>query len=425
MGLAYQKIEDRALCEPHDHYDFLHRDAHGTALVWERQASGRRWQKLRPNSQEIPAILSGQHGGNDRYMSVNQFHGWRVVRQLRSLRSCFVDIDGYTDLSGALDACAAAMLPGPTHAVYSGRGLHLYWLHDPVPAQALPAWQRVQAGLIDGLTAQGLPVDGAVRDCARVLRLVGSRHGVTGDQVHGVVLKPWAWSLRTLADEVLGQRPPKPAEVRSLDAARVRAGRQTRTATGSIYEWWHHVYRDLIRIGDDHLLGIPEGFRDKWLFLYAVALSWFTEPATLAAEVERVAHSYTPGLRIGEVRDAIAPTLERAQMAQRGETIEWNGQQRDARYWFKRRTLLDWMQPIIGDHLTPELRAIVPDQVRQERRQEREDARWGDRYTGDGVKASNEQKRATARILKAQGQSLRAIAAELSVSIDTARRWTA
>jgi DNA-binding NarL/FixJ family response regulator len=103
--------------------------------------------------------------------------------------------------------------------------------------------------------------------------------------------------------------------------------------------------------------------------------------------------------------------------------VLWQGQERDPRYWYKRETLHGLMEPLIDAELAPKLRAIIPAEVRQERRQEREDARWGDRYTGQGVKASNEQKRATARILKAQGQSLRAIAADLGVSTETVRKW--
>ncbi|MHB8365531.1 MAG: helix-turn-helix domain-containing protein [Acidithiobacillus sp.] len=43
--------------------------------------------------------------------------------------------------------------------------------------------------------------------------------------------------------------------------------------------------------------------------------------------------------------------------------------------------------------------------------------------TGQGVRASNEGKRATARLLRAQGQSYRTIATELGVDYRTAWNW--
>lgn len=424
MAKAYQKRADQWLDTPADHYDRIHDAAHGVVLVWERLAEGRRWHKIHPRTGTAPALLSAHRGGFDRYISVNEFHGWRVVRQLRSLRSCFVDIDGYTDLTGALEACQVAMLPSPTLAVLSGRGVHLYWEIEPVPGQALPVWQRIQDELIKRLAEVQLPVDVRVKDCTRVLRLVGSKHSRTGQEVRGVQIQPWRWTLHTLADEVLGLRPEKPAEVRSLDAARVRAGRQVRSSTGSIYEWWHLVYRDLITIADANILGIPEGHRDAWLFLYGVALSWFTQPDSLAAEVEGVTRTYTPGLRIGEVRSAIAPTLARATAAAAGQTITWQGQQRDPRYWFKRRTLLEWLEPVIPGDLYPQLRAIVPDQVRQERRDQREHARYADHNTGQGYRQGDAEKHATARLMRARGDSVRSISEALGVSVGTIHNWT-
>lgn len=434
MKQAYQK-QPELFNTAEQHYERVHHTPHGVVLVWERLAEGRRWHKIHPRTGSAPALLSAHQGGFDRYISVNEFHGWRVVRQLRSLRSCFVDIDGYTDLHGALEACKDAVLPSPTLAVMSGRGIHLYWEIDAVPAQALPVWQRVQNSLIEQLAAVQLPVDVKVKDCTRVLRLVGSKHAKTGQDVRGVQIQPWRWTLHTLADEVLGFRPEKPepqpiqpqapAPVRSLDAARVRAGRQVRTATGSIYDWWHLVYRDLITIGDANLLGIPEGHRDAWLFLYGVALSWFTQPDSLASEVEAVARTYTPGLKIGEVRSAIAPTLAKATAAAAGETITWNGQARDPRYWFKRATLLDWIGPVIPADLYPQLRAIIPDQLRTERRNAAERARYADHNTGQGYRSSSAQDATSARLMRAKGQSLRSIADELGVSLRTVQRWTA
>ena len=104
----------------------------------------------------------------------------------------------------------------------------------------------------------------------------------------------------------------------------------------------------------------------------------------------------------------------------------WNGKEIDPRYRFKRQTLYDWLAPIIPDNLLHELRAIIPDEVARERDKARNrsvEGRYATNYTGQGVRASNEEKRATARLLRAQGRTYRAIAAELDMNEKTIRNW--
>lgn len=60
-------------------------------------------------------------------------------------------------------------------------------------------------------------------------------------------------------------------------------------------------------------------------------MNWFTEPATLASEVELVAKGYTQGLKIADVRKAIAPVLTRAEATRAGDKVQYMGQERDPR----------------------------------------------------------------------------------------------
>jgi hypothetical protein len=350
------------------HFESLHHEAHGTVVLWER-AGANRWHKLQPGDAHIPGLLAAQNGKQDRYISANQFHGWRLVRLLKSLRACYVDIDGCTDLPLVLEALRDAQLPPPSAVVWSGRGLHLYWFITPVPGQALPVWQRVQDTLVKALLTVG--ADPAAKDCTRVLRLVGSVNSKTGTDVRGLVLDSEPYDFRHLCDEVLGYRQPgKAAVVRDLSA--VRAERGERIRTGSIYDRWHLVYRDLLSIAEYHFLGgIPHGHRDKWLFLSAVSLSWFANPATLRYELERQAQAWT-GLGVLDVRKAIKGPLERAEQAAAGKVFEWGGEAHDPRYRFRRETLWEWMQPIVPADLAPQLRAIVSDDVKAQHERERE-----------------------------------------------------
>lgn len=361
-----------------EHYSLLHTEQRGISIVWEKAGHhGRKnWHKLSPNSPEIPVILAAQQGRKDRFVTVNEFHAWRIVRQLKSLRALFVDIDATLHLDELLDALASAKLPAPSFVMFTGRGMHAYWLHKHVPAQALPVWQRCQDTLITALACVG--ADRAAKDCARVLRLAGSVNSKTGTQVHGVVLDPEAWEFRALCDEVLGHRVTherQPAEVRSIDVARAKAGARPRT--GSIYDRWHLVYQDLLAIGRWYDFGgIPPGHRNNWLFASAVALSWFAHPETLQAELVGQARVWAPHLSEKEVRAAYQAPLERARMAAAGETVQWQGVDVDPRYKMRRNTLYGLLKPIIPHELEQTLRAIVSDDVKRQHRQETDAKRW-------------------------------------------------
>lgn len=424
----------RPLSLPDEHFIQLHGAQRGVALLWEQELG--RWPKLRPGDPRIPGVLATQVGETDRFLTVNEFDGWRLVRLLRSLRACFVDIDPpvgeRVDLGLVLDALTSSRIPHPSFVVHSGRGIHLYWPIEAAPASCLPIWQRVQDEIIKALRPVG--ADPAARDCTRVLRLIGSINSKNGVTVQGLVLSGTVWSLDELAAEVLPEpaaRPARPhtATVRDLAAASARTGK--RKVTGSIYARWRHVYADLCRIGAYYAKrgGVPVGHRDTWLFLTAVSLSWFASGDALAAEVERHARECAPTLPEAQVRKIAADATDRAERAAAGEVVMWDGRPTDVRYRFKRETLWAWIGPLVPEAMIPAMRAIIPEQTRADRESERQAARdraKEGRYKNsrrNGVMASNEERRDRARGLRTQGMSIRAIAAELGVSKSTIADW--
>jgi hypothetical protein len=169
--------------------------------------------------------------------------------------------------------------------------------------------------------------------------------------------------------------------------------------------------------------------------LAGVALSWFTHPQGIEDEILGLGRDHTD-LDEREMRQALDPSLKRALQAAEGHKLSWNGQQVDPRYRFKRQTLYDWVGDLIPPDLLPEMRAIIPDEEARRRKAERnaaqektrnraKEGRYATNYTKTGVRACNEQKRATARLMRAAGKSYREIAEELGVSHETVRLWCA
>jgi hypothetical protein len=392
-------------------------------LFWERQApDGQRWIKCRPGD-SLPAIAEQLRYKRDAYFTVNQFEGWRQVRLLQSLRAVYVDLDAQHDLDRVLEVLGAAQLPSPSLVVWSGRGLHLYWLLCPVPKQALPVWQRIQDALLKTLSSMG--ADPACRDCTRVLRLAGTVNSKNEAETRGLILSGQEWDLHGLADAVLGPRRvgrPK-GTVADFNAAAARAGRKSVLA-GSIYGWWHMVYSDLVLlISLEFGNRIRKGERDKLLFLHAVALSWFAQPDAIESEILSIGESITD-FRPDEILQLMGSVIARRNMADAGETVEWMGKARDPRYFFKAQTLREWIGEERLVRHADVLRALAPASVIKERKRARDAERWEDHYTGKGVRQSNEEKRATARLMRAKGESVAGIARALGIGYATAHRWT-
>lgn len=394
-------------------------------MLWQKRVSKKAWLKIQPD-EDLARALAGQAGQTDRFISVNEFKGWRLVKLLRSLRACYVDLDECPTIEAALYAVDDAGLPRPSYALHSGRGVHLYWILEAVSAQALPVWQAIQAQLITALA--GVGADKVARDCTRVLRLAGTINSKVDREVLGYVIEPGRWTLHQLADEVLGHRQCK-APVTSLERARA-VRRAVRRAAGP-YRLWHSRYLDLCTIADYHSFlrpGVPEGNRDKLLFLLANALSWFTRADTLHDEIQRVARTYTPTLSDGEAATYTKTIVQRAVQAAEGVTVQFDGAARDSRYAFKTETLREWLGELITPELEGRLKVLVPRQQLQARERERQKSRdrvREGRYqqTRSDYEAKAACRRSAALGLAKQGLGTAEIATQLGVTSRSVRSW--
>lgn len=424
------------LNSPSEHHQLLHSTQHGHVIVWEKSSlnDGKgNWHKIDrvQGADQVNNFLDGLKGNNDTYFTVNEFIGWRLQRLLKSLRANYVDLDigvpaTRYDLDNALEILHSKQMPLPNLAVFSGRGLHLYWITNPMPATALPVWQAVENALVKSL--EDFHADIFVKDCTRVLRIAGTVNSKNGEHVRGLVLDPMPWKFHDLTNEVLGHLSPSKnhtTKIKSFAAAQVRRGIHPKASN---HRRWHYVLKDLQKIGIYHQK-IPEHYRNEYLFLSSVALSWFASPESIDAEVQDIAARFCPDITLQEATQAASASIARAMAAAAGEKTTWCGIEKDPRYHFKRKTLFERIGPLALPILD-QLQAIIPEELasareadRQSHRDRTAEGRYRDKNTGKGHRLGNAETVALARSLRAEGKSVREISSALNKSIGSVHAW--
>ena len=85
---------------------------------------------------------------------------------------------------------------------------------------------------------------------------------------------------------------------------------------------------------------IPD-FRDRWLFLAGVAMSWVAVPQVLRRELYALAHEIG-GWTEGKAHSKLSSVMSRAHAAARGgERVEFAGAKMDPRYRFRNQTIIE------------------------------------------------------------------------------------
>lgn len=359
-------------------YELLHKDRTATALFWTKnnKIKNTHWHKI--NDKQTISI-SDLVALKDVYLTPNEFHGWRNIRLLSELRALYVDIDrelSQYELNILIDDSG---VPRPSFVVNSGRGWHLYWLIEPLAKRHLGRWQQVQDTLIERFNG-----DRAAKDCTRFLRLAETVNSKNNATVTGHIFDPVPWQFDMLYDEVIDTIDTKTSAVTTVEKAKVldiqvaqaeRKHKKKTSSQSSIYSWWYLVYQDLYTIASSYPEGIPEGYRNNFLHITAVAMSWFSSVHSIREALYDKAEKWTVGLTEKEVEDAISSAINRLEKFEKGEKVIYNGREVDPRYHYKRATIYALLKDIIKPQVANELRAIISSEQRTQRRAEREKKR--------------------------------------------------
>jgi hypothetical protein len=341
------------------HGALLHAPSSPGHVALATRIPGEDWRERVVKVSDLPEVLPFYAGVSNAYMSVQRFWGWRRIARLAELGTLAVDVDFHkipalrdSHPLGILEDCRIALeaagKPQPSLAIASGRGIYLLWFHEPVPRQALPRWNACQRELWKVLKPLG--ADRGALDAARVLRLVGSEHSAAGLVVEALTSAGEVWEFDTLADEVLPLTRAEVVDLRIRRAAR-DGGRHRRSQRRpmaaqrfNVGTLWESRLSDLqALVNHVRWFGeLPEGQRDCWMFLAANAMSWLAPPERM----EREAHALARDVASWDDRETLSrlhAVFKRALMAQRGETIEWQGERIDPRYRFKTETIIEWL----------------------------------------------------------------------------------
>lgn len=367
----------------------------------------------------------------------------RVVNLLR-VGLLFADLDTYNTswaigrtpeglAEAVLYYCREEGIPIPSILVYSGRGIQAKWLLEgTLPRQALPRWNACQRHLVDRLSYLG--ADPAAKDASRVLRLVKTVNTKSGEicrVVHveaGLDGQPLRYDFEALCEILLPMTRQQLADQREASAARLELIKGSKK--GKLENLRSFSGRQLAwdRLEDLRLLaklrgGVQRGERMWHLFwqLNFLLLSGAAYSAKLYYEAAELAREIDPtwGYRSAELMTLYA----KAKAYEAGERVEYAGKQYAPLYTPRNDTLISFFK--ITDEEQRQLRTIVSKNISAERNK----TRLGQRRRDAGaVERANyletaSSKQTQARLLRAQGLSVRAIAEQMGVSKTAVGRY--
>ena len=163
------------------------------------------------------------------------------------------------------------------------------------------------------------------------------------------------------------------------------------------------------------------------LFMMATSLSWFTRSEALNDEILAVARHHMPSFSDAEIQSTVSSVIKRATDAADGKHYEWNGEKIDPRYRFTSARIWEQMKDLVLAHpeLIGQLRAIVPPEVRTERRKHADAGRnraAEGRYTVSANQTTEERRKRVLELV-VQGMSSEQIAAEIHITPRAVREY--
>lgn len=415
----------------------LYLQAEGYFALLMTTPSGGKRQGLYPTSQTVQVHrnlpwLTDIWTSQAVYWSRN-----RCAANVKCIDLSFLDIDYYKGVQewatgkrpdqvalAFMSLCDILEVPRPSLIVHSGRGIQPKWLYaKPIPRPALKRWEAVQKELINKFLTFG--ADPSVKDCTRVLRTVRTVNSRSNTlcQVVGITPgddgQPIRYDFENLCEYILPRPRPEGKKVYVPPRER-KVVRAENNFNAQSLAW--------ARLEDMRTLcairgGIAEGMRMNFLMysLCFMVLSGEVNQSNFYNNASIVAKEIDPSWNYREAE--LETVYEKMLLALNGKTVEFAGCKVTPMYTPKSETLINLFQ--ISDEEMQSLTSIV---TASERRRRNAEAQTKVRRAAGAVpraeylgQAKARQERA--RALRAEGMSIRAIAAEMGLSKSQIQRY--
>ncbi|MGG3799984.1 replication protein [Metabacillus fastidiosus] len=376
-----------ALDEAKRHVLFHHHNSDGWITVAKKTASGSFQQyHYKP---EALAVELGRWLGEDVYFSQNTFFKpQRNIENIRQLRSLYIDLDFYLfnyDPSWVLGKLEheyfQETIPEPNILIFSGQGLVLIWLLEPVPYNALPLWQTVQNYLLGELKELG--GDPKAADAARIFRMAGSVNSKNGAEVRAEYRHDHKYELRQIQTDFL----PELNEVTNPNPGKKKPGRKKKSVQiFNTYKLHYARLMDVVKLVELRNYEVT-GYRELICFLYRYWLCCYTnDPVEALNQAQMLNLQFTEPLTLREVEKA-TKSAEKAWEAKNNEEANKAAIERGypgAGYNLKNSKIIDWLD-ITAEEMT-HLQTIID---ANEKRSRKRIANMKKRR-GEGVKPREE-----------------------------------
>lgn len=258
------------------HAWFHHQDSDGWITVARKTENGS-FQQYHYQPEELAERLATWLG-EDVYFSQNTFYKpQRNIENIRQLRSLYIDLDFYlfnyepSWVIGKLEhEYFGEAVPEPNILIFSGQGLVLIWLLEPVPHKALPLWQAVQNHFLRLLSDLG--GDPKAADAARVFRIDGSINSKNGAEVRAEYRHDFKYTLRQIQFDYL----PELNEVLNPSRVKKKPGRKKKAVQlFNTYKLHYSRLMDLVKLVELRNYNVT-GKREVICFLYRYWLCCYT-----------------------------------------------------------------------------------------------------------------------------------------------------
>lgn len=356
------------------HAWFHHHDADGWITVAKKTNSGK-FQQIHYRPEELAAELT-KWLGEDVFFSQNTFYKpQRKIENIRQLRSLYVDLDFYlfnyapSWIIGKLEhEYFGETIPDPNILIFSGQGLVLIWLLEPVPYKALPLWQAVQNYLLNQLKELG--GDPKATDAARVFRIAGSINSKNGEEVKAEYRHDHRYKLRQIQFDYL----PELNEAISPPTLRKKKPGRKKKVVQLFNTYKLHYARllDLVKLVELRNYEVT-GYREIFCFLYRYWLCCYTnDPVESLNQTHTFNLQFTEPLPFNEVEKATR-SAEKAWEARNNEEANRIAIEKGypgAGYNLRNSKIIDWLD--ITREEQKHLTTIIDGVEKRRRKRERD-----------------------------------------------------